>query len=40
MDALSHCVETYLSAAFNPPADGIALDALAQWLLRERVVRT
>ncbi len=28
MDALSHCVETYLSAAFNPPADGIALEGL------------
>ena len=28
MDALSHCVETYLSAAYNPPADGIALEGL------------
>lgn len=28
MDALSHCIETYLSAAFNPPADGIALEGL------------
>ncbi|MGI9381888.1 MAG: iron-containing alcohol dehydrogenase [Methyloligellaceae bacterium] len=28
MDALSHCVETYISTAYNPPADGIALDGL------------
>lgn len=28
MDAISHCIETYLSAAFNPPADGIALEGL------------
>jgi alcohol dehydrogenase class IV len=26
MDALSHCVETFLSPRFNPPADAIALD--------------
>jgi len=26
-DALSHCVEAYLSPAINPPADAIALDA-------------
>ena len=26
MDALSHCVETFLSPKFNPPADAIALD--------------
>jgi alcohol dehydrogenase class IV len=26
MDALSHCIETYLSPRFNPPADAIALD--------------
>ncbi|TKT70499.1 iron-containing alcohol dehydrogenase [Afipia massiliensis] len=26
MDALSHCVETYLSPRVNPPADAIALD--------------
>ena len=29
MDAISHCIETFLSSAFNPPADGIALDGLA-----------
>ncbi|MET0430190.1 MAG: iron-containing alcohol dehydrogenase [Microvirga sp.] len=28
MDALSHCIETFLAPAFNPPADGIALDGL------------
>ena len=28
MDALTHCVETYISTAYNPPADGIALDGL------------
>src|SRR3954447_16101382 len=26
MDALSHCVETFLSPRFNPPAEAIALD--------------
>jgi alcohol dehydrogenase class IV len=28
MDALVHCLESYLSSAYNPPADGIALDGL------------
>lgn len=28
MDAIAHCVETYLSPKFNPPADAIALDGL------------
>jgi len=28
MDAVAHCVETFLAPAFNPPADGIALDGL------------
>jgi 4-hydroxybutyrate dehydrogenase len=28
MDALTHCIETYISTAYNPPADGIALDGL------------
>ena len=26
LDALSHCIETYCSPRFNPPADAIALD--------------
>ena len=30
MDAIAHCMETFMSAAFNPPADGIALDGLAR----------
>jgi len=28
MDALTHCVETYIAIAYNPPADGIARDGL------------
>lgn len=28
MDAVTHCVETYISAVVNPPADGIALEGL------------
>ncbi|MDP4021533.1 iron-containing alcohol dehydrogenase [Methylobacterium sp. NEAU 140] len=28
MDAVSHCIETYLAPSFNPPADGIALEGL------------
>lgn len=28
MDALTHCVETYLALSFNPPADGIAIEGL------------
>ncbi|MEM6547917.1 MAG: iron-containing alcohol dehydrogenase [Pseudomonadota bacterium] len=30
MDALSHCIETYLAASYNPPADGIALDGMGR----------
>jgi 4-hydroxybutyrate dehydrogenase len=28
MDAIAHCMETFMSAAINPPADGIALEGL------------
>lgn len=28
MDAVAHCIETYLSPAVNPPAEAIALDGL------------
>ena len=28
MDAISHCIETFLASAVNPPADGIALEGL------------
>ncbi|MGL5002533.1 MAG: iron-containing alcohol dehydrogenase, partial [Casimicrobium sp.] len=41
MDAIAHCMETFMSAAFNPPADGIALDGLARgWAHIERAVQT
>jgi 4-hydroxybutyrate dehydrogenase len=30
MDALSHCIETFLSPRFNPPAEAIALDGAAR----------
>ncbi|KPF70512.1 4-hydroxybutyrate dehydrogenase [beta proteobacterium AAP99] len=40
MDAIAHCVETYLAPAFNPPAEGIALDGLARGLAHiERAVK-
>lgn len=28
MDAISHCIETFIATAYNPPADGIAFDGL------------
>ncbi len=37
MDALAHCMETFMAPVFNPPADGIALDGLARgWANIER----
>ena len=30
MDAIAHCMETFMAPVFNPPADGIALDGLAR----------
>jgi alcohol dehydrogenase class IV len=40
MDAIAHCIETFLSPAFNPPADGIALDGLRRaWGHIERATR-
>lgn len=40
MDAIAHCMETFMSAAFNPPADGIALDGLRRgWAHIERATR-
>jgi len=30
MDAVTHCLETYLSPRYNPPAEAIALDGLAR----------
>jgi len=40
MDAIAHCLETFMAPAFNPPADGIALDGLARgWSHIERATR-
>jgi 4-hydroxybutyrate dehydrogenase len=40
MDAIAHCMETFMSAAVNPPADGIALDGLERgWANIERATR-
>jgi alcohol dehydrogenase class IV len=37
MDAIAHCMETFMAAPFNPPADGIALDGLGRgWTHIER----
>jgi alcohol dehydrogenase class IV len=37
MDAVAHCMETFMAAPFNPPADGIALDGLTRgWAHIER----
>jgi 4-hydroxybutyrate dehydrogenase len=30
MDALTHCIETFIARAYNPPADGIALDGIGR----------
>ena len=40
MDAIAHCMETFMAAPFNPPADGIALDGLERgWANIERATR-
>ncbi len=40
MDAIAHCMETFMAPAFNPPADGIALDGLARgWGFIERATK-
>ena len=40
MDAVAHCMETFMAPAFNPPADGIALDGLERaWAHIERATR-
>src|SRR5450755_1873844 len=37
MDAIAHCMETFMAPAVNPPADGIALDGLERaWRHIER----
>ncbi|MBN8994827.1 MAG: iron-containing alcohol dehydrogenase [Rhizobiales bacterium] len=39
LDALSHCVETFLSPRYNPPAEAIALDGLGRiWRNIEKAV--
>ena len=40
MDAIAHCMETFMAPAFNPPADGIALEGLRRgWAHIERATR-
>jgi alcohol dehydrogenase class IV len=40
MDAIAHCLETFMAPAFNAPADGIALDGLWRaWRYIERATR-
>ena len=40
MDAIAHCMETFMASAVNPPADGIALDGLERGFLHiERATR-
>ncbi|WP_326542385.1 iron-containing alcohol dehydrogenase [Pseudorhodoferax sp.] len=41
MDAIAHCMETFMAPAFNPPAEGIALDGLRRgWAHIERATTT
>ena len=40
MDAIAHCLETFMAPALNPPADGIALDGLQRgWAHIETATR-
>ena len=40
MDAIAHCMETFMAPAVNPPADGIALDGLERgWASIEAATR-
>ena len=40
MDAISHCLETFMAPSFNPPADAIALDGLMRgWRSIEAATR-
>jgi 4-hydroxybutyrate dehydrogenase len=40
MDAIAHCMETFMAASVNPPADGIGLDGLARgWTHIEQATR-
>lgn len=39
MDALTHCIETFIATAYNPPADGISFDGLRRVAIHiERAV--
>ncbi|MDP3165014.1 MAG: iron-containing alcohol dehydrogenase [Hydrogenophaga sp.] len=41
MDAIAHCMETFMAPPFNPPADGIGLDGLARgWAHIERATNS
>ncbi len=40
MDAITHCIETYLSPRDNPPAEAIALDGLARGYANLRTAVT
>ena len=41
MDAIAHCLETFMASSFNPPADGIALDGLQRgWSHIERATQS
>ncbi len=40
MDAIAHCMETFMAPAINPPADGIGLDGLERgWAHIERATQ-
>jgi hypothetical protein len=40
MDAIAHCMETFMAQAVNPPADGIGLDGLERaWRHIERATK-
>ncbi|WP_096662369.1 iron-containing alcohol dehydrogenase [Polaromonas sp. AET17H-212] len=40
MDAIAHCMETFMAPAFNPPADGIGMDGLQRgWAHIERATK-
>ena len=40
MDAIAHCMEVFMAPAFNPPADGIALEGLRRgWAHIERATQ-
>ncbi len=40
MDAIAHCMETFMAPAFNPPADGIGLEGLRRgWAHIERATK-